>query len=266
MAVRRTTASKAAPRVAHANEGYWHLSTRPLHALCVVTPLIIVYEILSLRHLVNQEAMTRQLIKAESLLSRFVELFGVAGALAPGLAIITILLVWHLVNKDRWRVQPPVLGGMVIESALWAIPLLVLGALLQRAMAVTEALPLVAPNAFAGESLGARVAISLGAGLYEELLFRLVAIALLHFLARDLLKLGQYTAAAFAIILSALAFSLYHDVWSGGSGPGGFRLGDAIFYFAAGVYFAWIYLQRGFGIVVLAHAIYDLIVLIPLSR
>ncbi|MCE2653636.1 MAG: CPBP family glutamic-type intramembrane protease [Planctomycetaceae bacterium] len=90
--------------------------------------------------------------------------------------------------------------------------------------------------------------------------------ALLHFLARDLLKLGQYTAAAFAIILSALAFSLYHDVWSGGSGPGGFRLGDAIFYFAAGVYFAWIYLQRGFGIVVLAHAIYDLIVLIPLSR
>jgi len=56
----------------------------------------------------------------------------------------------------------------------------------------------------------AQVVFSVGAGIYEELFFRLVGIALLHALLVDLLKLPEHWGAIAAVMLSAVAFALYH--------------------------------------------------------
>jgi membrane protease YdiL (CAAX protease family) len=97
-----------------------------------------------------------------------------------------------------------------------------------------------------------RLTIAIGAGLYEEMLFRLIGMALLHFILADLIGAPQKWATAGAVILSALAFAAYHQpadatAWAT--------------YILSGVYLGTVYGMRGFGIVVGTHALYDVLVL-----
>ncbi len=253
-------------------EGYFHLSQRPLHILIFLSPLIALYELGSAVSLHGAQSGAAETIRAHRLMSGFFEAFGVGGLFLPGILMIVVLLIWHVLRRDPWRIELPVLGGMLVESAALALPLIVLGQMIGRALSrvvshAPEALALAAGgasngaamSAFAELSWQARATIAVGAGLYEELLFRMVAISVLHLLAVDVLGMKPRMGAALAVVISAAAFALYHDVWLAG---GGLEWGRTTFYFAAGLYFGGLYVLRGFGIVVATHAIYDLIVLL----
>ncbi len=82
-------------------------------------------------------------------------------------------------------------------------------------------------------------------------MFRMLLIAVLHTILVDLGKASNGIGAAVAIAVSAAAFTWYHPL--NGSGQ---RLA---FFFLAGLYFGAIYMARGFGIVVAAHAWYDIV-------
>jgi hypothetical protein len=96
--------------------------------------------------------------------------------------------------------------------------------------------------------------ISLGAGLYEELLFRVLLVGGLAWLARRLFGWRGGAAGLFATLLGALVFSAFHYI-----GPYGDRLELTSFLFRtiAGVLFSALYLLRGFGITAWTHALYD---------
>ena len=64
-------------------KGYAALSTRPLHVLVFLLPLVIAYEIGSIVYLVNPEGDTKQIL-AQKILHQFFELFGVGGDLVEG--------------------------------------------------------------------------------------------------------------------------------------------------------------------------------------
>jgi membrane protease YdiL (CAAX protease family) len=104
--------------------------------------------------------------------------------------------------------------------------------------------------------LMARLTIAIGAGLYEEMLFRLVGLALLHWIIVDLIEAPQKAGMAIAVVLSALAFALYHKPEL----PQ--EYGKLLFYTISGIYLGSVYLMRGFGITVGTHAIYDILVLV----
>ena len=95
-----------------------------------------------------------------------------------------------------------------------------------------------------------------GAGLYEEVLFRLLLLPATAFVLE---RLGATTsaAAAWSILLTSCLFSLAHYV-----GPLGdtFDLYGFVFRSLAGIFFAVLFLARGFGIAAGAHAAYDLFV------
>ena len=103
--------------------------------------------------------------------------------------------------------------------------------------------------------LSAQLVISLGAGLYEELLFRVLLVGLLLRLFGLLLPGGRAVATAGAVIVSTLVFSAFHYV-----GPLGdtFAVPSFTFRAIAGVAFSLLYVARGFGIVAWTHALYDL--------
>lgn len=224
--------------------GYWARSTQPLPVLLFLAPLILLYEIGSTLHLTDPETgHVRETIRAHALFSRFFELFGVGGAMLPGVAMIVVLLVWHIMSRQPWRVRPQTILMMAVESAAWALPLFVLGQAAELA-----ALAAAETN---DRSFGALATIAIGAGLYEELLFRMVAIAAAHFVLVDLLNMKEPHGKLSAIAIAAIAFALYHEDWSA----------NLIFFLLAGLYFGGLYVYRGFGIVVATHAIYDLVVL-----
>ncbi len=235
------------PLASRSATGYLARSTEPLHILVFLLPLIAMYEIGSAIWLVDPETGgILETIRAHRLLYKFFETFGVGGAMLPGVALVVVLLVWHALSKKSWRIRPAVVALMALESAAWTLPLLVLG----------QAAGLVALAAGAGAEptdrpLGASITIAVGAGLYEELLFRMVAIALLHFILVDLIQIERRAGTWAAVALAALAFAAYHDDWSA----------RFVFLLAAGGFFGALYVTRGFGVVVGAHTLYDVIVL-----
>ena len=95
--------------------------------------------------------------------------------------------------------------------------------------------------------------ISLGAGLYEELLFRVILVAGLVALFRRF-GASNVPAGILATVLGALIFSAFHYI-----GPYGdpLQLGSFAFRTIAGVLFSALYLTRGFGITAWTHALYD---------
>lgn len=235
---------------------YWKLSQQPLQSLLFLAPLIVLYEIGTLLYVTDPVSGFRRHILAHSMLRRFFEAIGVGekAFYLPGLIVVVVLLTLHLVRKDSWQARPWLYPLMGLESLLLALPLFVLmlvgyGALRQMALqgldpSVTVPWP-------------AQMVYSVGAGIYEELLFRLIAIALIHLFLVDVLALPRQTGAFGAIAVSAALFALYHF---GPRNP--FDLGRFLFYSAAGVYFAAIYLLRGFGIVAATHAMYDILVVV----
>jgi len=265
MATSTTTDRRSRPRRAASRRRprYSEAIHRPLTILVFLLPLVALYEFGAAAYLAGEgEDRPIETIRAHRLLGEFFEAFGVSGLYLPGAALVVVLLVWHLLRRDPWRVQPGALAGMLAESLAWTIPLLVLGQMVGRAPetppdGVAGAVLASGPAGVAALAWPARATIALGAGLYEELLFRFVAIGGLHFVAVDLLGLKNAPGHAVAVVASAAAFALYHDIVLDGTG-----LLQAGFFFAAGCYFGLVFVLRGFGVVVAVHTIYDLVVLL----
>ena len=78
----------------------------------------------------------------------------------------------------------------------------------------------------------------------------MLLIAVIHTLLVDVVKISASSGAIIAVIISAMAFTIYHP-FDG--------IGSVVFYFLAGLYFGSVYIVRGFGIVVGVHAVYDII-------
>jgi hypothetical protein len=225
---------------------YIRLAAGAWHSLILVSALLLVFHVgfvvcrppvslLATRHLTH--------------LLRFFG--GTAQSLLAATAIVFILLGQQLMAKPRmWQIYPDVLLGMVVEGVLWMLPLLAVSSLTQRML--LQAGTHVAPTVMQ------RVVASLGAGIYEEFLFRLIGISLIGLLMVDMGKRPKRLAAAVAIAMTAIAFSLYHPQTLTSES---FHLGSFIYFLLAGAYLGVVYVLRGFGVVVVTHATFNIMVL-----
>ena len=104
------------------------------------------------------------------------------------------------------------------------------------------------------------VVLSIGAGVNEEIVFRLLLLGLLQYIFADFIGMADRPAIAISIVLSALLFSGAHYVGAHGDK---LELVSFVYRALAGVIFALIYRYRSFAVAVYTHAIYDIIVLLP---
>jgi hypothetical protein len=175
------------------------------------------------------------------------------------MALVIGFALWLIIRDKRaGRVRAGILATMLGESVVLA--------LLFGVVVGTATVHLVGPlRSLAAGSRGldgdplSRLTLSLGAGLYEELLFRVVIVALLSNGSRLLFGIGRVPAGIFAAIGGALLFSAFHYI-----GPLGepLRLESFVFRTLAGLAFSGLYLTRGFGITAWTHALYDVAVLL----
>lgn len=227
--------------------GYLRRSVLPLASLVLLLPFIVLYEIGTRHFATDVFAQTEHRIIAFKLMQDFFWLFGATGKYLPALAIVGILMGCHIARNDPWQVRPGTLVAMTIEGALWGLPLLMFG--------------LVAWHYLAADLPDTQwqrlIVLSVGAGIYEELVFRLVAFTLLSLLLGDLLRIRKGWVNLVMVFGAAAAFSIYHYL-----GSEAFQWQSFAFRTAAGVYFGMIFLWRGFGITALAHASYDVLVVL----
>ncbi len=245
---------------------YLELSQRPLQILIFLLPLVGLYEVGTWLYASGaaigasgHESIT---ISAYKLLNDFFGAFGVGGLYLPGVALITVLVLWHFFARDPWEVHLGVPLVMLVESLLLAVPLLVLDQLINRLFAgsPSPAMALLSGPPIESLSWQARLTLSVGAGLYEELVFRMIVIALIHTILVDFGKMKSTQGAVIALVISAVAFTFYHDVSVGGV----VQPQRVAFYFVSGLFFASVYVVRGFGVVVGTHAAYDTLVIVIL--
>ena len=265
----------APPRAFTGSTSYWQASRAPRYSLLFALPLLVFYEALAAA-LTPARGGVRN--GADVLIKGLVgAVAGPYAALAFGVLLIggSLWLVARDLRTHRGGLRIAVFGGMALESIVLAlvfgvvvgvITAQLLGAfhVLAAATAASDtfvriaAAPVVGPAR--SEALGwwTQFMVSLGAGLYEELLFRVVLVSVLAWAGRKIFGWRPGAAASLAVVLSALVFSTFHYV-----GPFGDRLELRSFAFrvVAGLFFSALYVTRGFGITAWTHALYDVFLL-----
>ncbi len=242
---------------------YFDLSRSHTYSLLFAIPLLLLYEAGAAWVSVTSEAPLRN--GADVLLRTLLAAGGIHSTLAltaflVAVAGVVVAVEWR---KKRVRgVEAKVFAGMLAESALYAVLFgVVVGAATQWVLE-GAGFRLAADGAGVMASLpfAEGIVLSLGAGIYEELLFRvLLAGGLLVLFRSGGLPRGR--AGVFAALLSALAFSAFHYI-----GPYGdpWELPSFTFRFLAGLAFSALFLVRGFGIAAWTHALYDVFLLFVL--
>ena len=222
---------------------YFQRSARPLYALALVVPLMLFVHIgtavWGYDHVVIRDGGILDLLRY----------FGVGSYIVPPLAVIVVLGAQHVVRKDPLRFKPWVLGGMVVESVFWALPL-VAYSYLRASMHPAQA----GYSPLQNFSLEYQLVSAVGAGVYEEFLFRMVGIGLIELILTDLAGLKEPLAAAIAVLVTALAFSAYH-FWPSRE-P--LQLGKFLFLASAGVLWGAIRVTRSYALAVGAHVAWNL--------
>ncbi len=251
-----TTPSRTAMR----GNSYWKASRAHRYSLVFALPLLLIYEGLAAL-LAHDPSVSGVRNGADVVLKSF--FVAIAGQRGPLLfmAVVAGVSVW-LVRRDlrasAGKLESWIFGGMVVESILLSLAFgVVVGTLTVRLLGPLGALAAGA-NDIETMTLPARIMLSIGAGLYEELLVRVVLVSALANGARLGFGWGRAGAGAIATILGALIFSAFHYVGELGED---FALQSFTFRAIAGVMFSALYLTRGFGITAWTHAMYDVFVL-----
>jgi hypothetical protein len=242
-----------APPALPAEQRYSRQSRRPLMCLLMLAPLLLFYEVGALLFNVNPQTHAPRHIIARNLLAVAFGYIGWTAYLLPMVLVLVILLIWHVVRRDNWRFEPPHLAAMFLESCAWSLPLLMIFILLDTYL---PAAALRLQGGAAGGSMFGDIILSIGAGIYEELVFRLLLVGLASYL---LVKMGMRRQAALVVtvLISAGLFSWYHY-----AGQEQFSLFTFVWRTVAGVYLGSLFAVRGFGIAAGAHAFWDIIVTI----
>jgi hypothetical protein len=236
---------------------YWAESRAHRHSLLFALPLLLLYELLEAVAPVRMRGGVVRNGADVLLTSLFTALFGSRGPMLFMALVIggALVLIWR--DRRGGPIKPWYFPLMLLESCVLALVLgVVVGTATVRLLGPLHSL--AAGAAGVGGTPLERLTLSLGAGLYEELLFRVVLVALLSNAMR-LVGFGRLTAGMVAVIVGALVFSAFHYL-----GPLGepLRLDSFVFRTLAGLAFSALYLTRGFGITAWTHALYDVVVLL----
>ena len=233
---------------------YLRATRQARYCLTFALPLLLLYEGLAAAMSQSDAASVRN--GADVLLKTvFMALGGRNGVTLFGVLLLGVglWLVWRDYKKTPGRLEMSYIGLMLAESVAYAA---VLGTVVSMlaSLLLSGQLAIVQNGSFSQFTFGTQLMVSLGAGIYEELLFRVLLVSGMVALG---LRLGwrRPVAVGVAVLGSAVIFSGFHYV-----GPFGDTLTVASFTFraVAGLVLSGLYVARGFGIVAWSHALYDL--------
>jgi hypothetical protein len=223
---------------------YWQESRQLSTGLLLVLPLIAVYHF----GILQSGSQFRNV--AELWVSGPLRWMGLPAAQILNIAVIVGFLV-ALGKLDRrgGAMSLLILAVMVAESALYA-------AIMFRCVGlVTEAIRVkVMALLSASTTDWTALSLAVGAGVYEELLFRLILIGGGSLLLRKVFLWNRPWSFGVMLVLSSVAFSAMHYVGSCGDT---LELYSFLFRVVAGMTLGTIYLLRGWGIAAWSHALYN---------
>ena len=277
-----------------APDSYLERTSRPIYAIVFLLPFIIFYELGTFGF--NTDVLNQSQIRVVAFvwMQNLLESVGFGGKfawVAPPLAVIVILIAMQITSGKQWRLWLGDILPMAGECVLLAVPLIVLALFIgssteaenkigqpeSNAIRIQTGTPTncssLAYNQLSSATGGtvnneptrpilADIVTGIGAGIYEELVFRLILICILMLLLQDVLRLNHRNSIVLSVLISAAMFSAHHHIdflsWQPNTiDP--FNFTKFAFRTIAGIYFAGLFAIRGFGITAGTHAFYNII-------
>lgn len=255
---------------------YWDRTSRPIYAFIYLFLFIVVYEVGLF--MLNTDVFSLPMGQVPGVVVSFAWVytallkigFNSYGAWigAPVVVIVT-LIVWQIASNKEPRVLVTDFLPMTLECIGWSLPLILFSVFISNMLssgghvavpAIPQAALLNATPDF--QNFLISIIAGIGAGIYEELFFRLYLMMVLVLFMRKFLGMPELRANCFAIVISALLFSIHHHIYFlNGSLQTGepFAMGPFLFRFVAGIYLAVLFGLRGFGVVAATHAYHNII-------
>lgn len=227
---------------------YWSESRRLSMGILLLLPLAAIYQV----GIVESGSEVRNL--AELWLTQFISAAGVPAAhLVNGLLIGTIVMALFKLDRDG-----SVCGWFLVIMAMEGI-LYAAGMFRGLNLAATTAHHYLTEVLTVGDLGRTSVLVAVGAGVYEEIVFRLLLLgggaALLHYV----FQWNRAACMCLMLLVSSGLFSLAHYVGMFGESPSMFTF---LFRGLAGLVLGTIYILRGVGIAAWTHAGYNVMVLL----
>ena len=231
---------------------YFLKSRTSFYSFLFTLPLFFLYEVNILFLSWDDILVVRN--GADFLMRNILESFDIYGLYGLGLVFFLGLLITYIffIKEDQQQeVNVNFLFIMLAESMLWSV---VLYFLLFKFMVL-----LMNP---VGKTILQQVTLAIGAGIYEEFLFRVLLIAGLSGILGFVFMWDKTFKNIIAVVLSAGIFSAFHFMGEYGDF---FSMELFLVRFFAGLILGVLYMYRGFGITAYTHSVYDLIVLIRMT-
>lgn len=235
---------------------YFRYTRSSWYSYLFVLPLLVLYQVLVVAANLGEHRVVVN--GADAMLQSFLSLLGVRGWLASWivLAVVAGLVIYRADAVHRkGPLRRGYFWGVLGESAVYATAFGTVVSLLTYFLLPRHALLQIGGGAL---NFWQQLATSLGAGLYEELVFRL---CLTGGLIWTLRRLGWKDTAAgiTAVLASSFLFSLVHYL---GPYADTLRLTSFTFRFVAGLVLTALFAVRGFAVAAWTHALYDVFLLL----
>ncbi len=236
---------------------YQFETLRPIVCLAFVAPLLVIYE-MGVIFSGNEGVRNGVDVGLQWMLGAI----GMGHILLLPILTVVLLMTMHHKRNDRFGFHPSTLTGMMLESMGLGLILLFAAKghhlwLKQASHEFLLRVPGSTDAGLAGMTDWERIVSFCGAGLYEELVFRLV---LLSGLVLGLQRLGirHFQAAVASVVLTSLLFAAAHYDLINPAGSA-FEIPTFAIRMVASLFFCAVFLFRGFGIAVGTHIAYDVL-------
>lgn len=175
----------------------------------------------------------------------------VLGYVAVTVMLAVVLTAIAARQQRQGGVRAAALGPVLVESAAWAVLMLVS---VGWATAQLRAALSMGPVALGPVD---KLVMAAGAGFHEEVVFRVALVSGGRELLERLWRMPRAQSLVLCLLGSSVLFAFAHHV-----GPVGepVELATVAFRTLAGLYLAGVYLLRGFAVVVYTHVLYDALV------
>ena len=251
-----STAHGGAPAPPRQPTGYAEVTRTATYGFLAALPLFVLYEVGIL--LANAGTPGAIRVGADVWLKSILAWFGGTGWAALGAVVLLIGLgVWWRERDRRPPLVPRYFLWIVGESLLYAVVLAYLVSGTVGLIFGAWATPALALAQLSEMGLGLQLALSIGAGLYEELVFRVLLVGGLFWLLTRGAGRSRTSAYWIAALVGAAVFSGVHHIGTFGD-P--FTLPTFTFRFLFGLALNAVFLLRGFAVAAWAHALYDVLV------
>ena len=227
---------------------YWRSTRSPLYSFLFTIPLFFIYEIGIF--LTSSDDMFILRNGADALMRQILATFGIAGLYWIGAIFFIGFIITFILQRKYWeetQIHSDYFLLMMMESIAWS-------ALIYFLMSNVYLL-LMNPT---GSMLVQQVTLAVGAGIYEEFLFRVLLIAGISVILGFIFQWSDKSRNWAAMVIAAGIFSSFHFIGEYGDF---FSFNIFMVRFLAGIVLGALYFLRGFGITAWSHAVYDLIVL-----